>query len=383
MSLAIDDLFEVVTEEQARETILTLLESLGISARSWKKGGVASTIIAVVARVVSAQSKLSAAIGKSGFLGYSEGKWLDFLAEKTYGVTRRAATFASGNVRLDNLAGGVHTYAIGEAFFLNPTTKQLYFNSAAFSLGSLQTGLLVPVQSVNAGSVSSSGVGQITQIETTMLGVTCTNPEAVVGSDEANDAELSALCSSSFAALSPNGPKGAYDYFARTAKRLDGSTVDINRVRTAIPGPSPLLVVYVASPSGTPPAPDLTAINENIQKNCVPDGAAVSVVAATVVTVTVSMTIWCKASAFQSATKVEQGARDAVTKLLSTYPIGGISKTPGSGGGYLFADHVSAIVQNSNVAIFDVDSSMTDLPLTSAQIANLVLVVSVNTVAGT
>jgi Baseplate J-like protein len=382
MSLPIDELFEVVTEEQARETIVSNLEALGVEARSWKKAGVASTIVAVLSRVISGQSRVSAEIGKSGFRGYAKGKWLDFLAETTYGVSRRPATFASGNVRLDNAAGGVHTYVAGEAFFLNPITKQLYFNTAAFSLASLQTGLIVPVQSVIAGSKSSSSAGQITKIETTMLGVACTNPAAVVGSDAAEDSELDLLCGSAISALSPNGSRGAYDYFARTAKRLDGSTVDINRVKTAVPGLTPLLVVYVASPSGAPSSPDLTAVNENIQKSCVPDGTSATVVAATTVTATSNVTIWTKESAFQTVEKVEFDARAAVTSLLATYPIGGISKTPGGGTGYLYADKISSVIQASNSAIFDIDSNMQDLALTFGEIANLEMVITVNTVTG-
>src|SRR5690606_14818917 len=88
----------------------------------------------------------------------------------------------------------------------------------------------VDVIAFEAGSASSSSAGEITEIVTTMLQVTCSNPVALIGRDEESDPALRQRCRDSLGALSPNGPQAAYEYWAKSALRADGQPVNVNRV---------------------------------------------------------------------------------------------------------------------------------------------------------
>ncbi len=71
-----------------------------------------------------------------------------------------------------------------------------------------------------AGPDSTSSPGTITQVVTTLSGVTCTNLDSFVGSDWESNTALAARCRLKIQSLSPNGPSGAYEYFALSANDL-------------------------------------------------------------------------------------------------------------------------------------------------------------------
>jgi len=71
-----------------------------------------------------------------------------------------------------------------------------------------------------AGPGGTSAPGTITQPVTTLSGVTCENLQSFIGTDWESNQSLAAKCRLKIQALSPNGPKGAYEYFALKAAEL-------------------------------------------------------------------------------------------------------------------------------------------------------------------
>lgn len=365
--IPIDELFASSTKEEVLETWLTALEAFQIPARTWRKGGVALTILAVVAATYAAFTSLVATIAKGAFLDTATGASLTLLARFVYGVERRPATRATGQVRLDNAGGGLFTFGPGEFRVINPDSQATYVNAAAFTLSPLQTGLFVDVIAELAGSEGSALAGTITKIDTTASRVTCTNPAAVLGSDEESDAELAQACRDRVAAYGAGAPRGAYAFWARRATRLDGSFVDVNRVSVSPSSSTGLVVVHVASPAGTPAPADIAAVAAMLEAKVRPDSVTVDTFGAVSRVVPVAATVWVASDAGETDASVRAAALQALADLQRTWPIGGRRKGDGSTNG-LFADRINAAIIASRPAIFDCDGVASDVPLLDNEI---------------
>lgn len=376
--LSIDDLTKAPSEEAVLETFLLNLETLGVPARSWRVGGVSRTILRVVARTYAGFAALIALAIKAMFLETSSGAWLTLLAYYVYGVSRVEATFATGQVQLTNGGGGIYTLNPGELRVLWTATGKAYTNTSTFTLNPGDV-LLVDVQAVEQGSASSAPVGAVTSFETVLLGVTVTNPAAIVGLDEETDDTLRAACKAKLAALSVRGPRGAYAYAVRVAVRGDGTPVNVNRLQVSASSSTGVVTVYVAAPSGAPDPTDLDYIETSIEDVARPDSVTVNVLAATMVPVTRTLTVWARRVDGVSAADIQGMVETSLVNAIASYPIGGIPKPP-STQGYLYADFLAGTAKGAHVAIFDVDGGGADVALDPGEVATLTATVDVRLV---
>ena len=374
----LSDLTKPLTTDQVFEQLLDLIETLGVPARSWVQGRAMRVILRAVATMIALMSVLISDAVRATFLDTATGAWLDALAYYVYAVRRVPATFATGQVRFDNTGGGLYTKAVGEVRVYNPATKKSYTNSAAFTVSPLQAGVVVPVIATEAGSQSSSAPGTVSAIETTMLGVTVTNPLSVIGTDAERDQSLRQACRDKLATLSPNGPRDAYSYFTKRATRLDGTLVDVNRVTVTRDSSYGRVVVYCASPSGAPAALDVTACYNSCRNNCVPDSVSLELYGAVNLTVPVNAQIWARRELGGTIDEIKAAATAALIELQRDYPIGGVRKVAA---GALYADFVSAAIVKSHPAIFDVDGIGPDISLSENQVVVFAPTFTVNIVA--
>src|SRR5215471_1898157 len=221
-----DDLTKPVTRQEAQASIYEVLGIIGVNTTSWKPGAVVRTMIVATSIVLSAYSELQQRIARSGFLELSEGAWLDLVAHYVYDVDRIEATFATGDVVLTNSGGGVSSYDPDDLIFVNASTGQTYRNVAHVDIPATTSGIVVPVRASVSGSVGSAGIGQISQLLTVVLNVTCSNPAPLAGTDAESDALLRERCKEKLGSLSPMGPWDAYGSAVRNARRKsDGSSV--------------------------------------------------------------------------------------------------------------------------------------------------------------
>ncbi|WP_437647879.1 baseplate J/gp47 family protein [Sorangium sp. So ce362] len=334
--LPIDQLIQPLTPGQVKDSIYRLLSASGLPVTSWHEGAVARSIIAVIAAIFAGFTQVIALAIRANYLDLAEGIWLTLLAYYVYGVERVEATFATGQVTLVNAGGGVYPFEAGEFICRNPTTDAHYTNASFFELGAGQT-LTIDVRAVVAGAEGSSSAGQITALVTEMLSVTCSNAAALNGRDQESDPALRQVCRDSLGALSPNGPQAAYEYWAKRARRADGTIVNVTRVWVS-PGSSVGHVqVYVASPSGAvdgsagDPSTDLGAVASTIMRLVVPKGATCTVSSAVAVTVTVTGTAWVQVAANLSDAAWQTLFLQQLTMYLAEVPIGGhvLTSVPG------------------------------------------------------
>lgn len=371
--ISITDLLTPLTADQVRTTMVTTLVTLGIPADKWKKGGSLSTLLTVCATVIASFTSLLAQAIGSGFLETAAGNWLTLLAHFVYGVDRPEATFATGPLTLTNAGGGTFDYAAGQATFLDPTTKKQFTNVNPFHLDPLSS-LTIDIIASDAGSASSAAVGQISELVTFMLEVTCSNPSDVVGQDAMADPELRALCLASLGARSVRGPRTAYEYAVQVAKNsVTGAGVNVNRWRVTPNSHTGHVGVVVASPSGPVTSTDLTGVDTSIEANARPDAVTVDLSGATTKAYVHSIVVWCKALPGYTEAAVSAAVGKALLAYFQSYPIGGEPKDSASG---VWATGVEGKITSSFPGIFAVDG-LDDMALTASQVATNSITISV------
>jgi phage-related baseplate assembly protein len=358
MALALADLTKPMTTDEVKASIYKILGLLGVPTTSWKPGAVARAIISCIAVVLSAFTALMAEIAKSGFLELAEKDWLTLVAKHVFGVDRIEASFATGVVTLVNSGGGIYPLGVGDLVISNPTSKRTYTNTAPISLGAGATLTGVAVQAQEVGSGSTSAPNTITQLETSLLGVTVTNPDSVIGLDAETDPALRTRCLERLSSLSPNGPRGAYAYFAKIAKRASGETIGVTRVRVSANSSTGQVSVLVATATGAitgdvdDPDTDLGAINKAIQENVVPDGITATIASATALSIAVTYEVWIYSTSALTAGELQALIATKLTDFMSTQPIAGNIIAPASG--KVFHDAIRTAIGATRPEIFHV-----------------------------
>lgn len=376
--ISIDTLISPPTDEQILETYLSILETLSVPARSWRKGGVARSILRVVAKTQAGFVQIMAEAIKSGFLETASGGWLTLLAKNVFNVDRKEATFATGDVTISNGGGGVYAFNPDEVRFLSSSTGKAYTNTGSFTLDPAET-KSIPVRAVELGAASSAPPGTIDTLETVLTLVTVTNPTFVIGADEETDADLRTACRNKLAAISVRGPRGAYAFAVRDARRLDGSFVDVNRVQISSSSSTGVVTCYVASPAGAPDPADLEFIEESIEAIARPDSVTVNVLAATEVPLTRTLTVWTRRVDGLAAADVKALVEAAIAKEIAIYPIGGYPKPPATQG-YFYSDFLAGTAKGAHPAIYDIDGAGADVALAPGEVVTLALTVVVRIV---
>jgi hypothetical protein len=377
--ITIADLIAPVTADQTEESFLLIIEGTGLKPRAWRDGGALRTILRIIAVVFAAFTNLISQFAASGFLETSTAGWLTLLAYSVYGVTRIPSTFASGTVTLFNGGGGVYNVAAGAFRCTSSVTGKAYTNVSGFILNPGST-LDVPVTAVELGADSNAAPGTVTLFTTTPLaGVTCTNAAAIVGSDAETDPVLRQRCKDKLGTVSGLGPRGAYSYAVRSAVRADGSAVDVNRLSISPSSSTGIVTIYCASPAGAPLATDLDFVRASVELYARPDSVTATVIGANPLPVSKTLTVWAVAQTGVSATDLTTLVQAALLAMITTYPIGGIAKTPDPQG-YLFSTRIEGAVIGAHASIFAVDGVGADVLMSAGDVATLATTITIRIV---
>ena len=359
-AFTIDDLTTPLTRQEVEGKIYEVIALVGTNTTSWKPGAVARTMIVGFSVVGAGLSSLTAQVARSGFLELASGSWLTLKAWYDYKVARDEGTYAEGAVTLVNSGGGVYMLDVDDLTVANPDTGKQYSNTSAINLAALAT-LVVPIKARELGTASTSAPGEITEMITPLLGVTCANEAPVVGLDPESDPTLRARCSEKLGSLSPMGPWDAYTYAARNATRVDGSKVGVTRVRSTKDGYGNV-TTYVATASGAvtgdvdDPGTDLGAINEAIQTLAAPLAVTAWVESATPVTLDITYKLAMYNTSGRSEPEIVEAIEENLLAFFSGQPIGG-NKTS-SGLGKIYVDAIESSIASTYPQIFHVEVTL-------------------------
>lgn len=346
--MTLDELTTPLTPAEVEAAIYAAIAARGGDPTSWQDGAPTRSMIAGLAIVISALSRLAAALAKSGFLELAEEDWLTLVALYVFGVERLTGTFAAGNVTIDNSGGGVFAFGVGDLIVLNTSTGKGYRNTAAVAIDSGETGVVVPVSAVEIGSDSTSPAGDIDGFETPQPGLSVTNAAALVGTDPEEDPALRTRCLLKLGSLSPNGPRDAYAYVALTVKKSDGISAGVTRVRSVADGFGNV-TIYVADGSGElagtvgDTSTALGAVDDVIQRQAAPLAVTATTESATPETIAVTYEAWVRDTSGKSDADIQTAVALALASFMASQPIGG-HKIPGESTGRVYKTAIEAAI---------------------------------------
>lgn len=366
------DLTTPLTRDDAKTAIYNVLGVLGVDVTAWEAGAVTRTMVTAFAAVLASLSTLQADIAKSGFLDLAEGDWLRLVAQYVYGVEFIEATFATGTLTLTNAGGGLYIVAAGDLQVAHATTGKTYRNTAGFTLNPLDT-LDITIQADETGSASTAATNTITTFVTTLAAdVTCTNPSALLGTDDETDPNLRLRCREKLGALSPNGPWDAYAYVARNATLTTGESAGVTRTRVTKDGFGNV-TLYIASASGAVTGAPLTAVADAVETQAVPLAVSATTLSATEVAVNVVYSAWVYNTSGLTVQQVKDAIEAALAAFFAALPIGGALLTPSDTTGYVYRDQLLSVIDNALPEVFHVTlaTPAADVALANNEVATL------------
>lgn len=364
------------TKEQIYETGLELAEGLGLNVTSWAAGDPTRSTYKFLSSILSSVEEIAYNLVLSAFLDYAEGEWLTLVAKQGFDVDRVVATYAATTVRFTNTGGGLYDgLEAGDITVQNTATGKTYHTTSGGTLAiGPGTTLDLDVIADEAGSDSSAAATEIDDIVSGLPGggvVTVSNATAAIGIDEESDADLRARCRLKLSALSDKGPKGIYDYIARTPS-LSGAEA-LTRSRTIGDSDTGDVTLYVAGPSGAVSAGDITAVTDAINRLAAPINDTPTVVNCSNVTIAVTYELWIYASVGKTEDEVKDAIEADLAAMFAARPIGGDILTPG-GTGKLYKSLIVATITESfpdQIVRVDVAAPAGDTTLTISQVAAL------------
>ncbi len=317
---------QLVTETKAQIYArgLLLAQGLGLTVTSWVAGDPTRSLYHFVATCVETIEVIVAGYVSSGFLDHATGDWLTILADQLFNVQRVEATYATGAVTMTNTLGGLYVIEVGDITFKNSSSGATYRNTESGTLGpvgSLTATLELDISADEAGSDSSASAGDVDELVTGLLGVTCSNALAVLGLDEESDASVRDRCRAKLGTLSPNGPADAYNYVVRSSDLTD--VTDITRSRTIADSTTGDVTVYIAGPSGAVAGASVTAAQAAVEEWSTPLCITPNVDNCSNVTVAVTYQAWLYASVGESTGTIAAKVEEDLETMFAVRPIGG------------------------------------------------------------
>ena len=381
--ITIDQMIAPITEDEALESLLLTASALGLPTTAWQSDNPLLVLLRVCAVAIVQSRNLAVEITKGGF-----GELLpsdtaaDLWAQSRYDETRIPANPATGYVTLTNVSGSTYPLLAGELIVEKPVNQSLgseavtYRNSITITVAPGTT--IVGVGSDNTGSLYNALPGEITNVTSSLPGVTCTNANAVLGSDAETTMQLVARCRSKLASFSPMGPKGVYDYVAKTPKYAPTS-VRITRTKVSTAINSNLFQVYLATDSGVPSTSDIAIVQSSFQYYAEPWGATSQALAATLIPISVSYQVWCSKTSRNEA-QIKARCDAAIAKFFASLPIGGFVIPPLQGAVYEQALQQAIGASDSSIIRVSVTSPAGTQYLSPNAVATLSTIASIVTI---
>lgn len=342
------DLVEELTPDQAESAVFKILDRLGVPTTNWKPDAVVRVVISAFAVLFSYATFVIAGIAQMGFLSLARARWLTLLARYRYGLERIEASFAEGEVTFANASASAYAIAAND-MVVSATNGAEYRVGAAFTIPAGGT-VTVPVIAVESGAASSASAGNITSCVTPLPGVTVSNALQLGGLDDETDEELRARCQASTASLSPFGPRDSYRYWAQSSKRADGSTIQVDKVRTVADGMG-RIDIYVAAEAGLLVSDDLAVIDANIQRNATPQGVRAITQNATRYNISLTYTAAVYDTVNLSTDAIKSAIADSIYARMLRLPIGGDVLVEGEAG-HLYYDSIQTAISDALPQIF-------------------------------
>jgi hypothetical protein len=330
---------------------LDVATALGLPVTSWSAGDPTRSLYHFVSEILSTLEGVVVGYVASGFLDFSvaranadqdDRQWLVLLAEQVYGYTATDATYATATITLTNGGGGLYPIEAGDLTFRDPSTGATFHNTSAGTLNSgIGQTVTLDIEADDPGSASSAGVGTIIEMVTTLLDVTCTNPTAAVGLDDEEPTSIAAGCRAKLGALSPNGPRAAYEYVA-TRSDLTGTT-NVTRARSVGDSATGRVSLYLAGPSGDVAGGDVTLVQAAIEQYATPLCITPTAASAAAKPIAPTYELWLYDTAGYTEVQAHALVVAALQAMMTARPIAG-DVIPPATSGYVYHSLIESTI---------------------------------------
>lgn len=383
----LSELFSKLTRDQIVASALKIAGQVGLPVTAWQSGSVGREIVEILCELMSQYlSGASTTAAAAGLLDYAQDLWLDLTGNQIWAVDRPAASFGQCAMVLTNSGAIDYPFGVGDLrFYRSDNPGVTYENVDTNGAGGTSPALIpahgtvtVTIIAETAGTVANAVAGEIDELVTPLNNVTASNTTPLVGSDAMTNPAYVALCRSSNAALSPNGPRDAYDYFARTATRPDGSNVGVTRTFDFQTINSPgVVILYLASDAGPVAPSDVAIVQEYILQNVVPTSISFSAASAVEHDLRYGATVFIKRGSSVDPTALRQAILASLLAFFRQLPIGGVPLAQDAPG-QVFDESVSNAIYDSSdqIVLVTLTLGAGDVTLAQNEVAVLTSVLS-------
>lgn len=380
MALSLRQLLEPVSKDEATNTAIDILVSMGFpGASAWQSGGNRRGLLELTGQIWSDVSITIVAVARFVINEYAEGDWLTILSKSFFDNERQDPVATQGTIKLTaaSTAPGPFVIAIGDLIFADGDGIR-YTNITGGTLNAGGT-LDLTIQADEPGAAGDVANDAIMTMVTPLTDVTCTNPDtggtgtwiSRNGADEEPDETLRERNRDKWPTLSATPPGLAYKTWAIEAdSAITRAEVDDQNPR----GPG-TLDVYIAGVAGALSAGTVqTALDyingdgpDGIQRRG--NGADLQVFSAAENELVLTGTVYI-ASAYNNATKQAE-INAAVQSFFKKLRIGGTRLADPFGTGYvLFAEYHKTVMSIEGVVNFAPTGDVTgDVALAANEVA--------------
>ncbi len=324
-----------ITHDDAKQTLLELLDSVGFTATSWQEGEPALACVELSAEIWKQLSKVAVFLKTMGLNSTSRGEALTRFADSHYDNQRSGAVAAQRRVTLTCAAtSGPHTVNLGALVLASPdgptyrnVADGVTVYPATLPSGGSLSGLIFEAE-VAGLSASGKAPNTVTILQTTLAGVTVISDLAERdGSNEESDPVLQNRNTTKWALLTEF--ELIDDAVVNIA--LDATFgVTLVKVDSQNPRGAGTFDVYMAGDLVTASAGDITLAQAAIDARVFGSGATPKtclVFGAPVAPLSFTGTIYYQGS-YESA-DMALATDDAIKAFLKTIPLGGFDYYPG------------------------------------------------------
>lgn len=345
--LTLQDIITPTEADEIEAEVLSLCATGGLTTSAWQPGSVVRTMIAILSEVISRKSLVEVEIAKGGLGDLASPTWAKLWAERIYNVIFVPAASATGYLVLTNATATPHTLQPGDLIVAHAVTGKTYRNQDVIEVpASGSTDPAFAIMADEVGTASNAEPGAITRVVApgSLIGVTATNPGAVLGADEETTEKLVERTRLKLGSFSPLGPKKAYDFVARTPldqfPAVDGTllaptSTPITRTRTTLNLATGDVETYLATAGGAPTGPDVDLVQAGFERWAEPWGTTSVALAASDLNVPVSYEVWVRTSL--SEAQVASLASAALAAYFASVDVGGVVIPPDTGAIYVEA----------------------------------------------
>ena len=242
---------------------LATLSAEGFPVDAWAEGGAARSLVKADATALAVSEGIVADLAKGAYGDTATGDWLDLLAASRFSLTRIAATYATGEVKLTVASGaGPFTIPAGGLLVSDGTLRWRSTNTGVVTISSAAAATLT-VRAEVAGEEYNAANNTITSILAPALpGVSCNNPAIGATStwlsasaiDREGDAALLARCRARWSTIAFGaGTRAAYGFLLSSAtmdNTATGASCGITRYGFGTPPGDGSIPVAIAGSTG-------------------------------------------------------------------------------------------------------------------------------------